>query len=184
MLALTVVGAEDGPALVEFLVSSAFPFHVIANHTRESARRAVDSGRFRGEDSRGYWIEDDGARHGVVVLEDLRDETPMFDLRLAEESRGRGIGTAALVALASLVFGTLPQARRLEGQTREDNTAMRRTFVAAGFVQEAFYRQGWPTEDGFVGSVGYALLRDDWRSGITTPIVWDPLSSAGGPRAR
>lgn len=179
MITLTAVGPDDGPALVEFLVSSTFPFHVIASHTRESARRAVDSGRFRGEDSRGYWIEDAGARHGVVVLEDLQDETPMFDLRLAGASRGRGIGTAALAALSHLVFGTLPQARRLEGHTREDNIAMRRTFVAVGFVQEAFYRQGWPTDSGFVGSVGYALLREDWRSGTTTPIGWDDAVSPG-----
>ncbi len=52
---------------------------------------------------------DDG-RHGIVALEDPQDDTPMFDLRLAEASRGRGIGTATLLALAHLVFSTIPQA--------------------------------------------------------------------------
>lgn len=175
MPALIPVGRDDGPALVDFLVSSSFPFHVITDHTRESAQRAVDSGRFDGADSQGYWIEDDGGRHGIVVLEDPQDETPMFDLRLAAGSRGRGIGTATLGALAHLVFSTLPGARRLEGQTREDNLAMRGAFASAGFVQEAFYRQGWPSGEGtYLGSVCYALLRDDWRTGRTTPIDWDP----------
>lgn len=179
MLVLTPVVPDDAAALVEFLTSSTFPFHVIPSHTRESAQRSVDSGRFHREDSQGYWIEDHGGRHGVVVLEDQHDDTPMFDLRLAGASRGGGIGTRALAALAHLVFTTLPQARRLEGQTREDNIAMRRVFRKAGFVQEAFYRQGWPAGDGtFVASVGYAMLRNDWRTGITTPISWDPAADS------
>ncbi len=175
MPALIPVGRDDGPAIVDFLVAHAFPFHVTPRRTVESARGAVTSGRFHREDSQGYWIDDDDGRHGIVVLEDPQDDTPMFDLRLAEASRGRGIGTATLRALAHLVFSTLPQARRLEGQTREDNLVMRNAFISAGFVQEAFYRQGWPTGDGtFLGTVAYALLRDDWRTGTTTPIDWDP----------
>lgn len=177
MLRLTPVVPADGPALVDFLAAHTFPHHVIARHTRESAQRSVAGGRFHRADSQGYWIDDegpDGDRHGLVVLEDPQDDTPMFDLRLAEGSRGRGLGPAAVRALADLVFTTLPHARRLEGQTREDNLAMRGTFVAAGFVQESFYRQGWPDGDGtFVASVGYALLRDDWATGSTTPIGWD-----------
>ncbi len=174
MLTLTAVGPADGPGLIHFLVANTFPFHVLGRHTHESAQRAVDSGRFHREDSQGYWIDGDG-RHGLVVLEDLQDETVMFDLRLAESSRGRRIGTAALTALAMLTFSTLPQARRFEGQTREDNLAMRRAFLTAGFVQEAFYRQGWPAGNGlFLGSVAYSMLRDDWQSGTTTPIPWHP----------
>jgi RimJ/RimL family protein N-acetyltransferase len=177
MVTLTPVVPGDGAALVDFLVTNAFPFHVLPRHTRESAQRSVDGGRFHREDSQGYWIDDDddGGRHGVVVLEDLQDETVMVDLRRAESSRGRRLGAAVLRELATLAFSTLPGARRLEGTTREDNLAMRRTFAVTGFVQEAFYRSSWPAEDGtFVGSVGYALLRDDWRTGTTTPIRWDP----------
>ncbi len=175
MPTLTAVGPVDGAGLIRFLVANTFPFHVKPAHTVESARRAVDSGRFHREESQGYWIDDDdGTRHGVVVLEDLQDETVMFDLRLAEESRGRGLGTATLRAVSELAFSTLPGARRFEGQTREDNLAMRHAFRKAGFVQEAFYRQGWPAGNGlFVGSVAYSMLRDDWRHGTHTPIDWD-----------
>jgi RimJ/RimL family protein N-acetyltransferase len=68
----------------------------------------------------------------------------------------------------------MPQATRFEGQTREDNIAMRRTFLRAGFVKEAHYRDGWPVEGGpALASVAYAILRRDWEQGTTTPVDWD-----------
>ncbi len=33
---------------------------------------------------------------------------------------------------------------RSEGQTREDNTAMRKTFLRCGWLKEAHYREDWP----------------------------------------
>jgi hypothetical protein len=63
---------------------------------------------------------------------------------------------------------------RLEGTTRQDNVAMRRTFRAVGFVKEAHYGCGWPARDGrLLDAVGYALLRTDWREGTTTLVDWD-----------
>ncbi|WP_432135500.1 hypothetical protein [Streptomyces sp. bgisy154] len=51
---------------------------------------------------------------------------------------------------------------------------MRRVFRACGYVEEAHYRQAWPTEDGTVcDAVGYAILRRDWRTGTTTLPDWD-----------
>ena len=100
----------------------------------------------------------------------------MFDLRLAEEFRGRGLGPAVLTALCSLVFEKFSEPVRFEGQTREDNIAMRKTFVRAGFLKEAHYRLGWPTADGTrVASVAYAILRQDWENKETTPFEWDDL---------
>jgi RimJ/RimL family protein N-acetyltransferase len=81
------------------------------------------------------------------MVEDLHDPTPTFDLRIAAAPRGRGHGTAALRELAQWVFDT-HDVERLEGTTRQDNVAMRRTFRAVGFVKEAHYRRGWPTHDG------------------------------------
>jgi RimJ/RimL family protein N-acetyltransferase len=63
--------------------------------------------------------------------------------------------------------------KRLEGQTRVDNQAMRRVFRRAGWVAEAFYRKAWPSEDGAIhDAVGYAILRDDWANGTVTPVLW------------
>ncbi|HAN85469.1 MAG TPA: N-acetyltransferase, partial [Micrococcus luteus] len=61
-----------------------------------------------------------------------------------------------------------------EGQTREDNSPMLRTFQRAGWVKEAHYRRGWPVEGGEpVASVAYAMLRQDWENGTTTPVPWE-----------
>ncbi|WP_104102167.1 GNAT family N-acetyltransferase [Arthrobacter sp. 08Y14] len=167
---------SEAEAIVQFLTSNSFPFHMTAQHTAKSAREAVDSGRFWSEESVGYWIVDDAKTVGMVVLDDLEEDTPMFDLRLAEDFRGRGLGPQVLKALCSLVFEKFPDPVRFEGQTREDNVAMRKTFVRAGFLKEAHYRLGWPTADGTrVASVAYAILRQDWESNGTTSFEWDDL---------
>ncbi|WP_104053272.1 MULTISPECIES: GNAT family N-acetyltransferase [unclassified Arthrobacter] len=167
---------SEAEAIVQFLTSNSFPFHMTAQHTAESAREAVDSGRFWSEESVGYWIVADAKTVGMVVLDDLEEDTPMFDLRLAEDFRGRGLGPQVLKALCSLVFEKFSDPVRFEGQTREDNVAMRKTFVRAGFLKEAHYRLGWPTADGTrVASVAYAILRQDWENNETTLFEWDDL---------
>ena len=56
----------------------------------------------------------------------------------------------------------------------EDNSPMLRTFQRAGWVKEAHYRRGWPVEGGEpVASVAYAMLRQDWENGTTTPVPWE-----------
>jgi RimJ/RimL family protein N-acetyltransferase len=165
---------DDRVALVTFLTAHTWPFHVVTRPTPDVVAAALERGRFNDEDHAAFWVDsDEEGRLGLVVLEDLTDETPLFDLRLAEEHRGRGLGAVVLRALTDHVFTTL-DVHRLEGQTREDNRAMRRTFVRAGYVKEAHYREGWPVEGGTpVASVAYAVLRRDWQHGTTTPVPWD-----------
>jgi RimJ/RimL family protein N-acetyltransferase len=136
-------------------------------------RAWIDEGRFDLPDAAGHWIEVDGERAGLVVLRELGDMTPTFDLRLRAAFRGRGLGRAALRWLAEHVFATSDKPR-LEGHTRADNLAMRAAFRAAGWVQEAHYRRAWPDEARRLhDAVAYAILRDDWASGTTTPVPWD-----------
>ncbi|WP_369008661.1 GNAT family N-acetyltransferase, partial [Proteus mirabilis] len=66
-------------------------------------------------DHRGWWVWAGQERVGVVVLEDLTDGAPLFDLRLADEHRGRGLGPAVLRGLTRLVFETYPEVDRFEG---------------------------------------------------------------------
>jgi RimJ/RimL family protein N-acetyltransferase len=47
------------------------------------------------------------------------------------------LGSEVLRALATYVFTSLPAVNRLEEQTREDNIAMRKSFLRSGFVKEA-----------------------------------------------
>ncbi|GAA4419156.1 hypothetical protein GCM10023169_09570 [Georgenia halophila] len=162
------VRGADRDALIGFLASYEWPFHVRPRRTREQIAESIDDGLYDDEGHAALWVEDaTSGRVGVVVIEDLTDDTPMFDLRLAPEHRGHGLGTAALRALADHVFTALP-VRRLEGQTREDNAAMRATFLRAGFTLEAAYREGWPVDDGEpLTSVAYAVLRREWEAGRT-----------------
>lgn len=71
----------------------------------------------------------------------------------------------------------MPKVNRFEGQTREDNIAMRKTFVRCGWLKEAHYREGWPVDEGSpLASIAYGILRRDWETGQTTLFDWDDLS--------
>ena len=170
--------AADVEPLVAFLTTNSFPFHRVPRVTEEQARAAVLGGRYWSGDSVCLWIDAADARIGIAVIDELADVgsggNPVFDLRLAEAHRGRGFGVSVLTGLTELVFTRWPDVTRFEGQTREDNLAMRATFRGAGWVQEAFYRDAWPIDGGDrLASIGYAVLRRDWESGNTTPVVWD-----------
>jgi len=174
-LSLTRVDpAAEGEELVAFLTGNRFPFHVTESPTRGQVVAALRSGAYGDDDHAAFWLTDDTAgRVGLARLEDLQDPTPMLDLRIAERVRGRGFGAAALRSITELVFTTMPEVNRFEGQTREDNIAMRKTFLRCGWVKEAHYREAWPVAGGApVASVAYAILRRDWATGTTTPVPW------------
>ncbi|MCG7421443.1 GNAT family N-acetyltransferase [Micrococcus sp. ACRRV] len=162
----------DRDALVALLTENVWPFHMRPRITRSEAEEALDGGAWEDEDHRTLWIEHpEHGRVGVVRLDELTDPTPLFDLRVTERFRGRGLGAPILTALTRLVFETMPAVGRFEGQTREDNVPMLRTFRRAGWVKEAHYRRGWPVEGGEpLASVAYAVLRQDWETGTTTPV--------------
>ena len=169
------VRLSDRAEFVRFLRSNTFPFHVHAHPSVEQISAGIDRGRYDGDNHASLWIDDDvRGRLGLVILEDLADGGPMFDLRLADNHRGQSLGTPVLRAITTRVFSTMPNVNRFEGQTREDNFAMRMTFQRAGFVKEAHYREAWPAGRGTVlSSVAYAILRRDWQSGASTPVIWD-----------
>ncbi|GGA00127.1 GNAT family N-acetyltransferase [Nesterenkonia alkaliphila] len=182
--------ADDAAALTEFITGQHYPFHVRSRPEAEQVQAGIAEGAYgygpehyeteqaEETDHRGWWVWADQVRLGVVVLEDLTDGAPLFDLRLADEHRGKGWGVPVLRALTSLVFETYPEVERFEGQTREDNIAMRKVFLRSGFIKEAHYRRGWPVEGGEpVASVAYAILRQDWQSGTTTSFEWEDLAA-------
>lgn len=127
-------------------------------------------------DSSSHWLrhEELGVL-GYVRLEDLADDTPVFDLRLATEFRGRGLGVACLQAVTDHVFMTMV-VDRFEGHTRDDNIAMRSTFTRAGWSKEANYRRAWPVSGQMPrDSVAYAILREEWKSEATVDVHWHDL---------
>ena len=166
---------RDRRQLVQFLTANAFPFHVHAGVTEEEVERGIFAGRFTGDGVETHWVVDvRGERTGLVIFQDLADETAMLDLRIAEDRRGQGLGRAALRAAADWLFTHHAHVNRFEGNTRVDNAAMRRTFTVCGWAQEAHYRQAWPVAGGpAADSVAYSILRSDWRNGTVTPVPWD-----------
>jgi len=159
------VRSDEVESLVAFFAGEEWPFHVDVRVAADVVRRRVAGGEY----SDTFWITDGAVRVGLVRLMDLDDGTPLFDLRVAASHRGRGVGTAAVDWLTRYVF-THFATDRVEGTTRRDNVAMRRTFEKAGYVKEAHYREAWPSPEGPRDSVGYAILRRDWESGTTTAV--------------
>jgi len=171
---------RDIDAIVTFLTSNRFPFHGRPTLSDAEVRARALAGHYWSAERVGCWVVADGTRIGVAVLEDLEDiaggGAPLFDLRLAERFRGRGFGEPALRALTTHVFERYPNLRRFEGQTREDNIAMRKVFLRSGWVKEAHYREAWPVEgEQPKASIAYGILRRDWENGTATPLEWDDL---------
>lgn len=164
--------ADHAAWLAEFLVGNAWPYHA-GEADRHDVDQRLREGYYDGPGLATFLVSAGGQRIGMARVVDLDDPSPTFDLRIALVHRGRGHGTAALRELVRWVFDN-HDVERFEGTTRQDNVAMRRTFRSVGFAKEAHYRRGWPTRDGrMLDAIGYAILRDDWRDGTTTPVDWD-----------
>ncbi len=165
------VAAGQAQELARWLASDRWTFFVRETLTEDEALARVQT--LFGPHRELWWIVASGSRVGVIELYDLADPTALFAIRLKSESRRRGFGTAALRWLTQHLFTRGAGLVRIEGQTREDNVAMRGLFRKCGYVHEATYRRGWPTAGGDrLCSVGYAVLREDWERGTTTPVAW------------
>lgn len=162
-LAYTPVHDEEAEDLAAWLAGEAWPFHGRTRWTHAAALESIRAGDFSGANPT-FWVELEGAgRVGIVHFRYLEDVSPDVDVRLLSAFRGRGLGRAMVEWAAEHLF-TATSKHRLAGETRVDNTAMRRVFERCGWVEEARYRQSWPTEDGdWADSVGYAILKDDWE---------------------
>ena len=87
-------------------------------------------------------IESDGALVGDLQFRHCDYTTPNgawdMGLELAEDARGKGIGTQALKSGADYAFAN--GAHRIQGSTDEANIAMRRAFEKAGWKFEGVLR--------------------------------------------
>lgn len=165
---------DDAAALTDFLTRQPWPFHVGAALTASDVGFRIAAGGFDGATTRSFWVVDGDERVGLVRLEDVGDGDPLFDLRVDERHRGRGVATAAVRWLTRWLFTELPDVGRVEANTRVDNSAMRAVLERCGYAKEAHHRRTWPGADEAVhDGVGYAILRQDWRSGSVTPVRWE-----------
>ena len=173
-LAFVPIAPEESETLVAWLTTDSWPFHGQTRPTPDQVRAAAAGDAYWGEEHRAFWVVlDEASRVGLVRVEDIGDHSPTTDFRIRTPYRGRGIGTEMVRWAAGFVFTTFPDKLRLEGTTRVDNHAMRRTFRRCGWAAEAYCRKAWPSEDGAIkDAVGYAILRDDWANGTVTPVPW------------
>ena len=108
-------------------------------------------------------IESDGVLVGDFQLRQCDRTRPdgawEMGLELAEETRGKGIGTQALKAGAEYAFAH--GAHRVEGSTEESNQAMRKSFEKAGWKFEGVLRALF-IEDGLPNDYySYAITKFD-----------------------
>ncbi|MEK4487474.1 GNAT family N-acetyltransferase [Psychrobacillus sp. FSL H8-0484] len=175
---LTEWTMEEQEQLIHFMTTNTWPYHGNSHPARELIEKTIEEGGYQSDEVKTFWVENEESEQvGIVKIYDLQDEIPLFDLRIADEARGRGYGPSALKLLAEYVF-QLPEAKiRLEGHTRQDNFAMRKTFERAGFVKEAQLRQAWfsPKESSYYDAVTYGMTREDFIKGTATPVKWDDV---------
>lgn len=167
---------EEQEQLIHFMTTNTWPYDGHSHPGRDIIEKAIEEGGYESDEVKTFWVEnEEGIKVGIVKIYDLQEDIPLFDLRIADRSRGRGYGPKALRLVAEYVFDLPENKIRLEGHTRQDNLAMRKTFERAGFVKEAHLRKAWfsPKEDSYYDAVTYGMTREDFFEGTTTPVVWE-----------
>lgn len=172
-ITFTAYQPDEAAQLIDFITGEPWPFFVNANPSREKVQGWLDEGMYAPPENLVFWIMVDDQRAGFIRAHDLPDG-PSLDFRISASYRGCGVGTAALRWITAHLFALYPEVSRIEGQTRQDNLGMRAVFRRCGYVKEAHYRSAWPDEHSQrIDGIGYAMLRQDWESGTTTPVNWN-----------
>ena len=167
--------------LVDILVNNPWEFHSGKGWTREMVEEEIKSGYFSSVDKKTFFLSDEKKTIGFIRIFDLGDdifddETPLFDIRIKREFRGKGFGKQAVDLAIEFVFNTYTNKNRFEATTRHDNIAMRKVLEKCGFVKEAHYRQSWPDKNNVkVDTVGYGILRTDWQNNSRTDVNWNDM---------
>jgi len=167
---------KEQEQLIHFMTTNSWPFDGQSYPGREILEKAIEEGGYESDEVKTLWVEnDDNQKVGIVKIYDLQEEVPLFDLRIADQSRGKGYGPQALRLVEEYVFELPERKIRLQGHTRQDNLAMRKTFERAGFVKEGHLRNAWfsPKENTYYDAVTYGITREDFYAGTTTPVIWD-----------
>lgn len=160
---------SENEELLDLLCSNSWPFHSKTKLDPASTNSAIEKGYYS-DGRETFWIVENEQKVGLIIIDDIEDTIPLFDLRLTEEARGKGIGQKSLSWLKNYLYGEKEKIR-IEGYTRADNLAMRKCFTKAGFVKEGYLRNAWENEDGSISdTVLYASIYSDWKENKITPI--------------
>ena len=159
--------------LLALMTENRWDYHGNVCPSREQVSRKFHDGWYeKGKET--FWIHHREDKIGLLILLDINDPIPLFDIRLAEKFRGKGIGKKAVQWLTQYVFNLPDHKMRLEAHTRVDNLAMRKTLYKSGFVKEGYFRCSWNNEDGSISdSICFSMIREDWENETRTPIPKD-----------
>ena len=160
--------------LVNLLCSNDWKYHSNPHLENGAIQKAVENGYYtKGRET--FWIILDTQKVGIIIIDDIDDTIPLFDIRLTEGARGKNIGTQALLWVKDYLFGEKEKIR-IEGYTRADNLAMRKCFTKARFVKEGYLRNAWENEDGTISdTVLYGAIFNDWKENKITKSKIDLL---------
>ena len=156
--------------LVQLLTEETWPYHGTENPKEDKIKQWLSEGYYSENGTETFLIQEDNKIIGMLRIFDLEDESCLFDLRIKAAYRGQKRGGHSVKWLTAHVFSSFAHIARIEGHTRHDNLAMRKTFHNAGYVKEAYHRSAWPQGNTLYDSVGYAITKSDWEQNITTPI--------------
>lgn len=173
---------EDSNLLIDILRNNPWEFHSGSVLTNEQIQKKINEGYYNSTETTTFFLSEQNDIIGFIRLfdlgnDELDDETPLLDIRIKKEFRGKGFGKIAVNLVIEFVFNTYPNKNRFEATTRQDNIPMRKVLEKCGFVKEAHYRQSWPDKDNVkVDTVGYGILRKDWQNKTKTPVNWNDLA--------
>lgn len=102
---------------------------------------------------------------GVDMLEGRRDLAVLWDLRVAPEARGRGVGTALFGFGAAEAWAAARGGRQLKVETQNVNVAACRFYARAGCVLGAIHRFAYPDLPDEVQLLWYKALGPPVPSG-------------------
>ncbi len=150
------------------------PFFLFQKPAQEEVLKRIEEGAFFAEGDFNFRNQTENKELiGLIEIYQLDDTAPTFFIRFKSGFRGKGFGKKVLDLLTQSIFENYLDIRRIEAQTREDNIPMRKVFNRCGYVKEAYYRMGSPTEDGGrVASIAYGIPREEWETGQVTPVNW------------
>ena len=162
--------------LVKLMISNTWKYHATTNAKEERIRAAHEKGYYIADGCETFWIEKEKEKIGLLRIYDLDDGTPLFDIRFSNQNSGRGLGTESIKWMTDYIFNNYKEINRIEGNTRQDNYAMRKVFIKCGFVKESHYRKAWESRNGDIyDAIGYGIIRDDWEKKIVTPVNWNDI---------
>ena len=149
--------------LKEFLTSQTWEFYEEEQITEESFNTKMSKNHFRNDSTKTYLCYENGCLLGCMRyfdLENVDDDFPMFDIKIHESSRGKGVGTFLLNQTLGLIFKEYSNIFRIEATTREDNVAMQKLFEKCGFNIWGKSSKSWKKNSGeFVSTFHYEKFR-------------------------